>query len=79
MIDHFVTKRGQRVRRLSLTILALAAAREVMFIVSGRLKADMLAAVLERSAGVPATEVDAAASQRAMDCRPGGGVGSAGE
>ncbi len=62
VVEHFVIKRGERARRITLTLPVLTAAREVMFIVSGRLKADMLAAVLEGEVEVPAAEVDSAAS-----------------
>ncbi len=59
VVDHYVIKRGERVRRLTLTMPVLTAAREVMVLVSGDLKADMLAAVLRGEADVPARELDA--------------------
>ncbi len=59
VVDHYVIKRRERVRRLTLTMPVLTAAREVMILVSGDLKADMLAAVLRGEADVPATELNA--------------------
>jgi 6-phosphogluconolactonase len=59
VVDHYVIKRGARVRRLTLTMPVLTAAREVMVLVSGDLKADMLAAVLRGEADVPARELNA--------------------
>lgn len=59
VVDHYVIKRGERVRRLTLTMPVLTAAREVMVLVSGDLKADMLAAVLRGEADVPARELNA--------------------
>ncbi len=61
VVDHDVIKRGERVRRLTLTMPVLTAAREVMVLVSGDLKADMLAAVLRGEADVPARELNAQA------------------
>jgi 6-phosphogluconolactonase len=58
VVDHYVIKRDERVRRLTLTMPVLTAAREVMVLVSGGLKADMLAAVLRGDADVPATELN---------------------
>jgi 6-phosphogluconolactonase len=59
VVDHHVIKRGERVRRLTLTMPVLTAAREVMVLVSGDLKADMLAAVLRGEADAPARELNA--------------------
>ena len=59
VVDHYVIKRGERVRRLTLTMPVLTSAREVMVLVSGDLKADMLAAVLRGDADVPASELNA--------------------
>lgn len=59
VLEHFVIKRGERVRRLTLTMPVLTAAREVMVLVSGNQKADMLAAVLRGEADVPARELNA--------------------
>jgi 6-phosphogluconolactonase len=61
VLDHYVIKRGERVRRLTLTMPVLTAAREVMVLVSGNHKADMLAAVLRGDADVPARELNAGA------------------
>lgn len=58
VVDHYVIKRGERVRRLTLTMPVLTAAREVMVLVTGELKADMLAAVLRGEADVPARELN---------------------
>ena len=58
VVDHHVIKRGERVRRLTLTMPVLTAAREVMVLVSGDLKADMLAAVLAGETDVPACELN---------------------
>jgi 6-phosphogluconolactonase len=58
VVDHYVIKRGERVRRLTLTMPVLTAAREVMVLVSGDLKADMLAAVLRGEADVPACDLN---------------------
>lgn len=62
VIDHHVVKRGERVRRLTLTMPVLAAARQVMVLVSGELKAAMLAEVLAGDAEVPAGELNRTAS-----------------
>lgn len=62
VVDHHVVKRGERVRRLTLTMPVLTAAREVMLLVSGELKAEMLSAVLRGDADVPARELNAAAA-----------------
>jgi len=59
VVDHYVIKRGERVRRLTLTMPVLTAGREVMVLVSGELKADMLVAVLRGDADVPARELNA--------------------
>lgn len=61
VVDHYVIKRGERARRLTLTMPVLTAAREVMVLVSGELKADMLASVLRGEADVPASELNALA------------------
>jgi 6-phosphogluconolactonase len=61
VVDHYVIKRGERVRRLSLTMPVLTAAREVVVLVSGNHKADALSAVLRGEADVPARELDAEA------------------
>ena len=61
VVDHYVIKRGERVRRLTFTMPVLTAAREVMVLVSGDLKADMVAAVLRGEADVPARELNAGA------------------
>ncbi len=61
--DHDIVKRGQPAHRLTLTVPALAAAREVVLLVSGELKAEMLAAVVEREADVPAREVTSGAAE----------------
>jgi 6-phosphogluconolactonase len=58
VVDHYVIKRGERVRRLTFTMPVLTAAREVMVLVSGDLKADMLAAVLRGETDVPARELN---------------------
>jgi 6-phosphogluconolactonase len=63
VVDHYVTKRGERVRRLTLTMPVITAAREVMILVSGRAKADALSAVLQDAADLPATHVNAEASR----------------
>lgn len=60
--EHYVIKRGERVRRLTLTMPVLIAAREVMVLASGDLKAEMLAAVVQAQADVPAAELDAGAA-----------------
>lgn len=62
VVDHHVVKRGERVRRLTLTMPVLTAAREVVLLVSGELKAEMLAAVLRGEADVPASELNATAA-----------------
>jgi 6-phosphogluconolactonase len=61
VVDHDVIKRGERVRRLSLTMPVLTAAREVVVLVSGNHKAQALASVLHGEADVPARELDAEA------------------
>lgn len=58
VVDHHVVKRGERVRRLTLTMPVLTAAREVLLLVSGELKAEMLGAVLRGDADVPARELN---------------------
>jgi 6-phosphogluconolactonase len=63
MVDHYVIKRGERVRRLTLTMPVLTAAREVVVLVSGDLKANALASVLEGTADVPASELNATAAE----------------
>jgi 6-phosphogluconolactonase len=74
-VDHYVVKRGERVRRLTLTMPVLAAAREVLVLVSGEIKAEALAAVLGGKADLPARDlVDEAAEvcwmvDRAAACR----------
>jgi 6-phosphogluconolactonase len=60
--DHYVIKRGERVRRLTLTMPVLVAARDVMVLVSGSLKAEMLRAVIEARPDVPAAELAAKAA-----------------
>lgn len=62
VVDHHVVKRGERVRRLTLTMPVLSGAREVVLLVSGELKAEMLAAVLGGEADVPARELNATAA-----------------
>ena len=62
VVDHHVVKRGERVRRLTLTMPVLSAAREVLVLVSGELKAEMLGAVLRGEADVPARELNLTAS-----------------
>jgi 6-phosphogluconolactonase len=77
-------KDGERVRRLTLTMKVLAAAREVVVLVAGARKADALAAVLERDAPVPARDlneqaervlwmVDRSAAGRLQSAVPSGG------
>ena len=63
VVDHEVTKRGERVHRLTLTVPVLAAAREIMFLVTGELKAEMAAAILERDSDLPARQVDQTAAR----------------
>jgi 6-phosphogluconolactonase len=63
VVDHHVIKRGERVRRLTLTMPVLTAAREVMVLVSGDIKAHALAGVLSGEADVPARELDAEAAE----------------
>ena len=58
VVDHWVTKRGERVRRLTLTLPVITAARQVLLLVSGALKADMLAHVLGSGSDLPARRVD---------------------
>jgi 6-phosphogluconolactonase len=62
VVDHHVVKRGERVRRLTLTMPVLTAAREVLVLASGELKAEMLGAVLRGEADVPARELNATAA-----------------
>ena len=62
VVDHMVTKRGQRVRRLTLTLPVLAAAREVLVLVSGEIKSAMLTDVLAGTADVPAARLERTAS-----------------
>jgi 6-phosphogluconolactonase len=62
VVDHEVTKRGERVRRLTMTLPVLTAAREIMFLVCGELKAEMVATILEGESDLPAARVDAAAT-----------------
>jgi 6-phosphogluconolactonase len=63
VVEHYVVKRGERVRRLTLTMPVITAAREVMILVSGKAKADALSAVLHDAADLPATHVNAEASR----------------
>lgn len=62
VVDHYVVKRAERVRRLTVTMPVLTAAREVLVLVSGELKAEMLGAVLRGEADVPASELNATAA-----------------
>jgi len=62
VVDHHVVKRGERVRRLTLTMPVLTAARQVMLLVSGELKAAMLNDVLHGNADVPARELKVTAA-----------------
>jgi 6-phosphogluconolactonase len=62
VVDHHVVKRGERVRRVTLTMPVLTAAREVLLLVAGDIKAGMIAAVLNGEADVPAHEVNARAA-----------------
>jgi 6-phosphogluconolactonase len=62
VVDHHVVKRGERVRRLTLTMPVLTAARQVMLLVSGELKATMLDEVLNGAADVPASELNRSAA-----------------
>jgi 6-phosphogluconolactonase len=62
VVDHHVVKRGERVRRLTLTMPVITAAREVMILVSGELKADALAATLGGAADLPARQVNSEAA-----------------
>lgn len=57
-VDHHVVKRGERAQRVTLTMPVLTAAHRVMFLVAGELKSEMLEAVLEGAADVPAREVN---------------------
>lgn len=59
--DHYVIKRGERVRRLTLTMPVLVAARHVIVLVSGSIKAEMLGAVIQARPDVPAAELAAKA------------------
>jgi 6-phosphogluconolactonase len=61
-VDHYVIKRGERVRRLTLTMPLITAAREVMILVSGEHKADAVAGVLQGTVDLPAAQVNAEAS-----------------
>lgn len=63
VVDHFATKRGERVRRLTLTLPVFAEARRIMVLVAGTLKAAMLADVLARESSLPARQVDDAARE----------------
>jgi 6-phosphogluconolactonase len=63
VVDHYLIKRGERVRRLTLTMPVLTAAREVMLLVSGDLKANALASVLRGTFEAPAAELNATASR----------------
>jgi 6-phosphogluconolactonase len=62
VIDHHVVKRGERVRRLTLTMPVITAAREVMILVSGEHKANALAATLQGAADLPARQVNSEAA-----------------
>lgn len=62
VVDHHVVKRGERVRRLTMTMPVLMAAAQVMFLVSGELKAPMLRDVLHGEPAVPAHELNAGAT-----------------
>jgi len=62
VVDHYVVKRGERVRRLTLTMGLITAAREVMILVSGKNKANALASVVHGTADLPAAQVNAEAS-----------------
>jgi 6-phosphogluconolactonase len=64
VVAHDVVKRGERVRRLTMTNRVLTAARQLLFLVAGISKSEMLASVLEGEAPVPAREVDLAARER---------------
>lgn len=63
VVDHYVLKRGERLRRLSLTMPVLTAAREVMILVSGDHKAEALAGVLSGEADVPARWINSQAAR----------------
>lgn len=61
VVAHDVVKKGECLRRVTLTVPALVAAREVLFLVAGLDKAEALAAVLADGADVPARWVEAKA------------------
>jgi 6-phosphogluconolactonase len=63
VVDHYVVKRGERVRRLTLTMPVLTAAREIAVLVSGEHKADALAAVIDGDADLPAGELNREAAR----------------
>jgi 6-phosphogluconolactonase len=80
VVDHDIVKRGEPAHRLTLTVPALAVAREVMLLVAGELKAQMLADVLEHGADVPAREVTKRCSEVVwmVDREAAGALGSPG-
>lgn len=63
VLAHEVVKYGVPMRRITLTVPALAASKEILFLVAGGDKAAMLASVLGAAADVPARWVDEAASK----------------